>query len=120
MEDTVKGKGRIRVEGKIWLNIGDETFLGKGKIELLEKIKEHGTLRKAAEAMDISYRQAFSHVKKINNLSDKPLIVLKHGGKGGGGSSEITEVGEKAITTFRQFQKDFAKFLEEKTNILDF
>jgi molybdate transport system regulatory protein len=118
MKETNEVHAEIIVEGKIWFRKGDDTYLGLGKIELLEKIKECGTMSKAAEAMKISYRQAFKHIKKINSLSDKPLVILKHGGKGGGGSSQITEAGEKAIITFRKFQNDFMKFLQDKTNEL--
>ncbi len=110
----------IAVDGKIWLSLGNEIFLGQGKIELIEKIKEYGTLCKAAKAMKISYRQACSHIKKFNSLSEKPLVILKRGGKGGGGSSELTEAGEKALIMFKQFQEDFAKFLEEKTKAIEF
>lgn len=118
MKENNKKPVKIALDGKIWLNLGDDKFLGEGKIELIEKIKEYGTMHKAAEAMKISYRQACFHITNINNLTDKPFVTLKRGGKGGG-SSEITEVGEKAILMFRQFQKDFKKFLEVKTKAID-
>jgi molybdate transport system regulatory protein len=118
MKEIKKNPVKITLDGKIWLNLGDEKFIGEGKIELIEKIKEFGTLFKAAEAMKISYRQACFHITYINNLTDKPFVILKRGGKGGG-YSEITEVGEKVILMFRQFQADFKKFLEVKTKAIE-
>jgi molybdate transport system regulatory protein len=118
MKENKNNPVKIALDGKIWLNLGDDKFLGEGKIELIEKIKEYGTLFKAAEAMKISYRQACFHITNINNLTDKPFVILKRGGKGGG-SSEITEVGAKAILMFRQFQEDFKKFLDLKTEAIE-
>lgn len=109
---------KINVESRIWLNIGNESFLGQGKIELIEKIKEFGSLRKAAGEMKMSYRKAWGSIHKINDLAGKPLVILKHGGKDGG-IAEITETGEKAIILFKQLQEEIKKLLERQTNSLE-
>jgi molybdate transport system regulatory protein len=46
------------VDGRIWITLGTRAFIGQGKIELINKIKELGSLRKAAMDMKMSYRQA--------------------------------------------------------------
>jgi len=51
------------------INIGNDTVLASGKVELLIKIKEMGSLRKAAEEMKMSYRKAWFSIHKINNLA---------------------------------------------------
>ncbi len=85
MERINNMSAKITVDGKIWLRIGNETILGHGKITLLEKIKELGTLYASAESIQIPYRQAFAYVTKMNSLAKTPLIIFKRGGKGGGG-----------------------------------
>lgn len=109
---------QISVDSRIWLTIGNESFLGQGKIELLEKIKEYGSLRKAAGEMKMSYRKAWDSINKINYLAGKPLVILKRGGKDGG-ITEITEAGEKAMFIFKQLREEVTILLEKQTNSLE-
>jgi len=116
---NIKNKAvKINVDVRILLNIGNKSFLGQDKIELIEKIKEYGTLCKAVGAMKISYRHAQKCISEFNYLAGKPLVILRRGGKYGG-SAEITEAGEKAILIFKQLRKEVAKLLEIKTNSIE-
>jgi molybdate transport system regulatory protein len=102
--------------GRIWIDGDEGTFLGYGRIVLLERIREHGSITKAAKSMAMSYRHAWELVDSMNRQSPKPLVELATGGTGGGGAS-ITEEGEKFIGIFWKFYADFQDFLgkEEKT-----
>ena len=104
----------FQVDGRIWLNCKNTSFIGQGKIELILKIKELGSLRKAAIEMKMSYRQAWYHINSINKSALTPLVILKRGGKDGG-VAEITAYGEKIIVTFLNLQHDFDEFLKEQT-----
>lgn len=66
---------------------------------LLERIKDCGSITKAAKSMGMSYRNAWELVASMNRLSDKPLVDRFTGGKGGGGTV-LTKDGEKTITLF--------------------
>jgi len=48
----------IRVVPRIRIIFGRDIALGPGKVELLEHIVRTGSLRKAAEAMEMSYMRA--------------------------------------------------------------
>lgn len=109
----------INVDSRIWLNIGKDSFLGQGKVELLEKIKEYGSLSKAAEEMKMSYRKAWGSINKMNNLAGKPLVILKRGGKDGG-IAEVTEVGEKAILIFKKLHEEVNELIEKQIKYLEF
>jgi molybdate transport system regulatory protein len=104
------------LHGRIWIDGEEGTFLGYGRIVLLENIREHGSITKAAKSMAMSYRHAWELVDSMNRQSSKPLVDLATGGTGGGGAS-ITEEGEKFIGLFWKFYSDFQDFLgkEEKT-----
>ncbi|MEI6767149.1 MAG: LysR family transcriptional regulator [Bacteroidota bacterium] len=104
----------IKVEGRLWVNSGELPLLGIGRIELLEKIGELGSLRKAAAEMKMSYRQAWFNINEMNTNAGKPLVILKRGGKDGG-IAEVTKTGRNVIKQFRQLQKDFNIFLKEKS-----
>lgn len=109
---------KFTVEGRIWINFGEFSFSGQGKIELIEHIQKLGSLRKAAAEMKMSYRQAWQSINKMNKLSDKPLVILKRGGKDGG-IAKVTEFAENAIVTYKRLQIEFEKFLTEQTQKLN-
>ncbi|HBX51500.1 MAG: hypothetical protein A2W98_09595 [Bacteroidetes bacterium GWF2_33_38] len=109
---------KIVVKGRVWLDIGEKPFLGQGKIELIEKIKELGSLRKAAMSMKMSYQQAWFCINEMNKSAGKPLVILKRGGKDGG-IALVTETGEKAIQMFIELQEDFKKFVLERSKSIE-
>ncbi|MBA3060035.1 MAG: LysR family transcriptional regulator, partial [Nitrospirae bacterium] len=85
--------------GRIWIDGTDGTFLGYGRIVLLEKIREFGSITKAAKSMEISYRHAWELVDSMNRQSPKPLVEAATGGRNGGGA-RLTEEGERAVVLF--------------------
>lgn len=106
------------VKGKIWIEINDKTIIGEGKVILLIKTAELGSLRKAAEAAGISYRQAWYSINRMNSVAESPLIQLKHGGEKGGIAS-LTEYGEKVISAYKKAEEEFYKFLKSQTENLN-
>jgi molybdate transport system regulatory protein len=105
-----KNDRHVNVSGKIWMHKADKEFLASDRIALLEKIREHGSITKAAKAVGISYKTAWEIIDTINNLSDKPLVVRMTGGRGGGGT-HLTREGATVIDHFRTIQKEHEKFL---------
>jgi molybdate transport system regulatory protein len=93
--------------------------IGPGKIALLEKMREHGSLSQAARALDMSYRRAWQLLNSLNQSFREPLVVTAIGGSGGGGST-LTALGESMIATYRDFEeamnaradKQFGPFLK--------
>jgi molybdate transport system regulatory protein len=101
------------LRGRVWIDGDEGTFLGYGRVILLERLREYGSITKAAKSMDISYRHAWELVDSMNRQSPAPLVATVAGGKGGGGT-QLTEEGEKAIKLFRQFYADFQDFLAKE------
>lgn len=106
------------LQGRIWINGPEGTFLGYGRVVLLERIREHGSISAAARSMNMSYRHAWKLVASMNRQSDKPVVEKTTGGKGGGGAV-ITEAGEKAIAVFWAAYNDFQSYLAERSQWLD-
>jgi molybdate transport system regulatory protein len=107
-----------QIKGKIWIEINDKTLIGEGKVILLMKTAELGSLRKAAEATGISYRQAWYSINRMNNVAEFPLIHLKHGGEKGG-IATLTEYGEKVISAYKKAEEEFHKFLNNQSEKLN-
>ena len=110
----INKKVSLTADGRIWISTAEGKIIGKGRIELMEKIKQLGSIRQAALAMQMSYRQAWQLIDDMNNKAKTPLIISKRGGKGGG-NAVITEEGEKYIRVFNDFNKKFKKFLAQQT-----
>ena len=83
---------------------------GKGRIELLEKIAELGSISAAAKALKLSYKAAWEAVEGMNNLSSEPLVIRIAGGKYGGGSI-LTAFGLQALSAFRRLDGEYQQFL---------
>ncbi len=97
------------VEGHIWIEGAEGTFLGVGRITLLERIREFGSITRAAKSLGMSYRKAWELVESMNRQSGSQLVTASAGGKNGGGAV-LTEAGEDAIKTFRRLDSEFRKF----------
>ncbi|WP_216647435.1 winged helix-turn-helix domain-containing protein [Chitinophaga sp. SYP-B3965] len=109
----------FKANGRIWIDGKEGAFLGYGRVELLEKIHELGSIRQAAQAMKMSYRQAWEFVKQMNEQTEDPLVLMNVGGKGGG-QTQLTEAGLRAIEAFKSFNTAFQKFLDSYSEQLHF
>src|SRR5512139_806778 len=101
---------RMAVSGRFWLERGEQPFLGHGRIELLERIAETGSISQAARAMGMSYKAAWDAVDAMNNVSDEPLVLRSAGGKHGGGT-QLTDHGRKLIEVYRAAEQEYQQFL---------
>jgi molybdate transport system regulatory protein len=114
-ENSGKKSGKAAaytVQGHIWIEGAEGTFLGMGRVLLLERIKEYGSITRAAGSLEMSYRKAWELVESMNRQAGVPLVVAITGGKGGGGAV-LTEAGRHAIKLFSELDAEFARFREK-------
>ena len=97
--------------GRIWIDTPDGAFLGYGRIELLLKIEELGSLRQAALQMKMSYQQAWKLVSEMNARAGTPLVLMNRGGKNGG-TATLTPQAKTLIQKFTKFNATFQEFLK--------
>jgi molybdate transport system regulatory protein len=83
------------------------SYVGPGKIELLEAIRDSGSLSQAARNIPMSYRRAWLLLESLNASFREPATVASTGGKGGGGVT-VTQFGLSLITRYRELEKDIA------------
>lgn len=100
--------------GRVWLEGGEGTFIGFGRAVLLEKIKEQGSITRAAIDMGMSYRHAWKLVESMNRQAGSPVVKTSRGGKQGGGAV-LTPIGEELLALFWRVQKKMEQFLSEET-----
>lgn len=99
-----------RLAGRFWVEKDGVACLGWGRVMLLEKIAEHGSLNLAARSLNMSYRRAWELVERMNRLSPRPLVETATGGRGGGGS-RLTPEGEAAVRNFWKLVKELRGWL---------
>jgi molybdate transport system regulatory protein len=104
---------RPTFRGRVWIDGPEGTFIGYGRVVLLERIMEHGSITKAAKSMQMAYRHAWDLVDSINRQAKQPFVELSTGGKGGGGA-RVTEAGERAVKAFWRFHEDLQAFLKRE------
>jgi molybdate transport system regulatory protein len=91
-EPEVRFRMRVMQDGTI--------ALGPGKVQLLEAVREHGSISAAARSLSMSYRRAWLLMDELNRALESPATVSEHGGQSGGGSA-LTPVGEEIIRLYR-------------------
>lgn len=110
------------LQGQIWVTAGEQSMGGHGRIRLLSKVAELGSISQAAKSMKMSYKAAWDAVNHMNNLAGEPLLNRTIGGKGGG-STTLTERGQQLISNFERIERVHQRFLQELSqdtgNIID-
>ena len=110
-------KSGLQWRGRIWLEGAEGTFLGHGRVVLLERIKEHGSISQAARSMEMSYKHAWDLLESMNRQAACKLVEKVRGGKSGGGAT-LTPAGEKTIALFWRYHERLQNVLQEMTEEL--
>jgi molybdate transport system regulatory protein len=119
IEKQNMSKPVLTVGARFWINSGGIPLVGRGKIELIEKIRDAGTLFKAAAELNIPYRQAWNKVQDMNKIFGFPLVTLRHGGKDHG-NARVTDFGNDLVALYRRIESDLEKFLENQAEMPGF
>lgn len=101
----------MKIDGRFWFTKKGENFLGSGRIELLERIDQTGSIHAAAKEMKMSYKAAWERINGMNLLADHPLIERTTGGRGGGGT-KLTPYARELIATFHRFNELHRQFID--------
>ena len=87
---------------------GDDAMLGPGKAELLELIRDTGSISAAGREMKMSYKRAWMLVEEMNAAFRDPLVESTRGGPGGGGA-RVTEAGLTMLRLYRSIEETAAR-----------
>jgi molybdate transport system regulatory protein len=99
------------IKGRVWLEKDGELYLGGGRVILLERVDELGSVAAAARSMHLGYRNAWLWIEAANRLAPSPLVEKTKGGAGGG-HTRLTEEGRKVIRQYRELRARFHEFLQ--------
>ena len=86
------------------LDFGHGRSIGHGKVQLLEAVRDHGSISAAGRSMRMSYRRAWLLIDELNRLFETPVVATKHGGSAGGGA-ELTPLGHRVVEHYRSIER---------------
>ncbi len=92
--------------------------LGPGRAELLERIRDLGSIAAAGRAMGMSYRRAWGLIEETNGCFAEALVAADVGGVSGGGA-RLTEAGARVLAAYRAVERDAALAAAAQLALLD-
>lgn len=114
LEKVIKLPGEAyseRIRARFWITGEQSSYVGIGRIQLLENIDKYGSINSAAKSMGMSYKKAWKLIEELNQVTDKPFVIKSQGGKSGGGTA-LTDEGKRMVKKFRELEQEFISFLE--------
>ena len=99
MSDPVSNDTKLRLR----VVFGAGVMIGPGKAELLEHIRDTGSISAAGRAMGMSYKRAWMLVEVMNAAFRAPLVASVRGGPQGGGA-QLTEAGAQVVAQYRAME----------------
>ncbi len=105
-------KINVRPTFKLWLEVDGKPIVGEGKARLLLEIYNTGSLSRAADNLNISYRHAHEMISSLNERCGVDIVITRVGGADGGGT-EITSAGIKLIEDYLALKSSVDKILDE-------
>ena len=97
----------LQVHGRFWLTLDGHNFLGRGRIELLQRIAQTGSISQAAKAMKMSYKAAWDAVNAVNSAWGAPLVESHPGG------SVLTADAVRLIAAYLEAEAKHRVFMSE-------
>jgi len=85
---------------QLWLETEAGLFFGMGRAQLLERIRVHGSLKKAAEEMSMSYRAAWGKIRRTETVLGEK-IIRRSGNRRDG--HELTDFGNRVLETYNEW-----------------
>lgn len=93
---------------KLWLEIDGEVVFGAGRLELLKYIDSLGSINKAAEKLNMSYRAAWGKIKASEERLGIKLIETQVGGAKGGGT-QLTSKAKEMLIKYQRYESEVNK-----------
>ena len=103
----------MKISYRLWIEKDGTPVFGKGVQTLLKFIDKAGSLHKAAEEMEMSYRAAWGRIREY----EKRLgIILIEKGRQGRTGAKLTPEGRKLMGDFAAIESKF----DELVNLTEF
>jgi len=103
----------LEIRSKFWIEAGGKPLFGQGRMSLLETIDRLGSINKAAQAINIAYRKAWSYINAMEERLGVRLVERKSGGKDGGGAILAMEA-KAFLKKYRTLEESVKEVVDER------
>jgi molybdate transport system regulatory protein len=103
----------LDIRSKIWIEIDGEPVFGRGRRFLLEAIDAHGSINRAAQEVDISFRKAWSYIKAMEDRMGAKLVIRRAGGKNGGGT-KLTDEARDLLKKYAALETGIKEIVDKR------
>jgi molybdate transport system regulatory protein len=95
--------GNRTVGPRLRVVLEPDIAIGPGKADLLESIRETGSIAAAGRRLGMSYKRAWLLVETMNACFKAPLVEASRGGLARGGAT-LTPDGERVLDCYRRME----------------
>jgi len=100
------------VKFKIWMEKDGKIVIGSGGVEMLRHIIKTKNLKKTAEKMGMSYRDAWGRMRDMERLVGSKVIESRRGGKDGTWTV-VTPLGMEILSEYEKRYACVKKIVEK-------
>ena len=93
----------------------NQRCFGPGIATLLERVREHSSLRAAAASMEMAYSKAWRIIRTAEEVFGCKLLSSTIGGRNGGGA-KLTPQAERLLAAYNAYVKEVTEFSQNKFN----
>lgn len=91
----------------------NQRCFGPGIATLLERVREHRSLRAAAASMEMAYSKAWRIIRTAEEVFGCKMLCSTTGGRHGGGAV-LTPEAERLLASYRAYQNDVTRYAQER------
>ncbi len=91
----------------------EEKFYGPGVQELLAGIREHGSVKEACAAMELSYSKGRRILKHAETVLGFALVIRQQGGASGG-AANLTPEAEDFMARYQQLTEAVSQYTRDQ------
>jgi molybdate transport system regulatory protein len=104
---------QLNIKLKIWIEEKGKPVFGTGRRTLLDALDRRGSISRAAQKMNISYRKAWGALRAMEERLGLKLVDRRTGGREGGVAG-LTRDARMIMERFDILEKDLRKFVDAR------
>lgn len=95
--------GNLTLGARLRVVLRKNVAFGPGKADILEGIRETGSIAAAGRRLRMSYKRAWTLVEDMNRDFSEPLVETSKGGSDHGGAT-LTPLGNEVLDRYRRME----------------
>lgn len=108
----------MEVKVKVWIEDENQNLIfGSGKTEVLDFVKETGSIAEASKKVGMNYKKAWNHIKILEKYIEDELVITKKG-RGKDSGSRLTPKAIELMDKYRLLEEDVKKYTHKRFNEL--